>query len=101
MFTRSAELTIEAALWNPDIIEKLMGIPPKEPTYTIKGESVIEVKTQIRKHKKKRINKKWAKRYGFDVQHIPYEFTFHNCVVKEDGSITVLGGMTKDIKTGF
>lgn len=27
--------------------------------------TVITKKVQVRKHKKKRINKKWAKRYGF------------------------------------
>lgn len=30
----------------------------------------IPVKVQVRKHKKKRINKKWIKRYGFKVIYI-------------------------------
>lgn len=39
-------------------------------------------KVQIRTHRKKRINKKWAKRYGFRVYDI-----------LEDGKIIMIGGI--------
>lgn len=35
---------------------------------------------QVRRHKKKRINKKWAKRYGY--REVPYTYIFKNAYVE-------------------
>ena len=35
---------------------------------------------QIRKHKKKRINKKWAKRYGY--REVPYKIIAKDCYIR-------------------
>lgn len=36
---------------------------------------------QIRKHKKKRINKKWAKRYGY--REVPCRYRLENCYINQ------------------
>lgn len=37
---------------------------------------------QIRKHKKKRINKKWAKRYGYRA--VPCRYRMDNCYIHQE-----------------
>lgn len=37
---------------------------------------------QIRKHKKKRINKKWAKRYGYRA--VPCRYRMENCYIQPE-----------------
>lgn len=59
----SSSMTFGADISNTDIdFEDILGIRYAVPStftlYTIK-------EVQCRKHRKKRINKKWAKRYGF------------------------------------
>lgn len=45
---------------------------------------------QVRKHRKKRINKKWAKRYGFKYKFKPVEIV--DCEIENrDGEINILG----------
>ena len=57
--TNPMSLTIECDNINNDILSKLTGKVPD------KYDIALDVLVQRRKHKKKRINKKWAKRYGF------------------------------------
>ena len=57
--TNPMSLTIECDNINNDILSKLTGKVPD------KFDIACDVLVQRRKHKKKRINKKWAKRYGF------------------------------------
>ena len=52
-------LTIECGNINNDVLTKLTG------KVSDKYDITLPVIVQRRKHKKKRINKKWAKRYGF------------------------------------
>lgn len=61
----SAELTLECDV-NADTLKKLIGIDlanGNDMSYSIELASPYQV--QKRRHKKKRINKKWAKRYGY------------------------------------
>ena len=54
---------------NADLFSKLCGtIPPKPEKYII----ITKVFVQRRKHHKNRINKKWAKRYGFKEKFYYY-----------------------------
>lgn len=47
---------------NEDVLKQLAGVP-LDSSFSMTCDSVRSV--QRRKHKKKRINKKWAKRYGY------------------------------------
>lgn len=60
----SLEYNIEQDL---DIIGNIFGIDmsKKPDAYDI----VYSYAVQVRKHKKKRINKKWAKKYGYKIVH--------------------------------
>ena len=64
-----AEMSFECdTILNPNAIRKLLGVdlacgPDISASLSFSGEGIKRV--QIRKHRKKRINKKWAKRYGY------------------------------------
>lgn len=58
-FSNTANLTIEGGIVNNDVLSKLIGKMPDK--YDID----YSIYVKARKHKKKRINKKWAKRYGY------------------------------------
>lgn len=58
-FSNPSSLTIECGSINHNFLSKLVGKMPDK--YDID----YSVYVQVRKHKKKRINKKWAKRYGY------------------------------------
>ncbi len=55
----TANLIIECGTVNNNVLSKLIGKMPDK--YGID----YSIYVQARKHKKKRINKKWAKRYGY------------------------------------
>ena len=54
------EYTFTMSDINPEIMQILFGNNDTPPTYDIE----YEVVKQVRRHRKKRINKKWLKRYG-------------------------------------
>jgi len=54
---------------NKDMLNKMYkSLPEPNP----KWDMIFETKVQRRKHRKKRINKKWAKRYGFKTVYKKY-----------------------------
>lgn len=59
-----AEFTVEAEIDAP-VFYELCDIPPTTDAQTFTIQYQGTVTEQVRKHKKKRINKKWAKRYGY------------------------------------
>lgn len=65
----SEEMSFECEV-NPQLFEKLAGVDLSQrrdlTSLTIKYASPYQV--QARCHKKKRINKKWAKRYGYKTK---------------------------------
>lgn len=63
--TQSFEGTFENTKLNEDLFNQLIATQP-EATYDL----YCTVLVQARKHKKKRINKKWRKRYGFKEKQI-------------------------------
>lgn len=79
---KEQELTFECTAINKDLLEKLC-LPNKTLPMSMTFEGKLIDKVQRRRHKKKRINKKWAKRYGYinvykkinikDVSVIPNE----------------------------
>lgn len=64
--TREASFTATNAVFNFDLLKELCGQPQLPKSYDITYPEVI----QVRKHKKKRINKKWLKRYGYKIIHV-------------------------------
>lgn len=63
--TQSFDDTFENAELNEDLFNQLIAAQP-EATYDLYYTHLV----QARKHKKKRINKKWRKRYGFKEEQI-------------------------------
>lgn len=53
---------------------------------------------QKRKHRKKRINKKWAKRYGYhELEVMPH----NQVVITEDGTLWMTYKTWKDLQKGI
>lgn len=76
----SAEFTMEAEI-NGDLFAKLLGFPMTAGKgFTVEYSEPILV--QARRHKKKRIDKKWRKRYGFKTIFRKKQLT--DCVVSHD-----------------
>ena len=88
----SAEFSLECEI-NAPFFEKLCGYPRSgAESYTLTCK--VPYQKQIRRHKKKRINKKWAKRYG-------YKTMFNDVTLEDvqfangDGEIDILGRMKR------
>lgn len=68
-FSASEEMSFECDI-NPLLFEKLAGVDLSQhrdlTSFTI--ECVAPYQVQVRSHKKKRINRKWAKRYGYKTK---------------------------------
>lgn len=78
----SAEFTMEAEI-DGDMLAKLLGFPMAAgKNFTVEYSEPILV--QARRHKKKRIDKKWRKRYGYKTIFRKKQLT--DCVVKFEGS---------------
>lgn len=70
---------------------KLLQAKNKDETYKINLEGYREFQIQKRKHKKKRINKKWLKRYGYESKKVKVEYMFNKCKFnKNSGEFEVL-----------
>jgi len=78
----SAEFSMEAEI-DGDMLAKLLGFPMAAgKNFTVEYSEPILV--QARRHHKKRINKKWRKRYGYKTIFRKKQLT--DCVVKFEGS---------------
>lgn len=76
----SAEFTMEAEI-NGDVFAKLCGLDlARGKGFTVEYSEPILV--QVRRHKKKRIDKKWHKRYGYKTIFRKKQLT--DCVVSHD-----------------
>jgi hypothetical protein len=74
---KSFSCELEASLEDINIpILKELSTTKTEPFYMTHDGVRYE---QIRKHKKKRINKKWAKRYGY--RKIPVRYYYEHCYI--------------------
>lgn len=82
----SAEFSMEAEI-DGDMLAKLLGFPMAAgKNFTVEYSEPILV--QARRHHKKRIDKKWRKRYGYKTIFRKKRLT--DCVVKCEGSGDVL-----------
>lgn len=64
---------------NGPLLSELVG-PDSDPTFQMEYDGVMH--EQVRRHKKKRINKKWAKRYGYRV--VPCHVVLKNARLVHD-----------------
>lgn len=95
----SKEISFECDV-NPQLYEKLIGIDLAHH-HDLTNFITIECKTpyqvQIRKHKKKRVNKKWAKRYGYKTRFKTVRITDAKFESKTDGDIEISGKLAHAI----
>lgn len=79
-FRKDGEISFEmdCSSFDSNTLFELLGVNTKPNTVDIVATHEVPYKTQIKKHHKKRINKKWAKRYGYSVEYKKVETTFYN-----------------------
>ena len=91
------ELSFECEV-NPSLFSQLVGgidlsSYRDASSYTLIGK--LPERVQIRRHKKKRINKKWAKRYGYKTIYKNVQLTdVHfdpSYAIADDGAVTFTG----------
>lgn len=91
-----AEATFECeTIVNPNLMRRLLGVEPDPGICAAFGQSfTFTCKTprsvQARKHRKKRINKKWAKKYGYKYVFEPLTMGSVS-IVPRDEEIDILG----------
>lgn len=89
----SAEFTMEAEI-DGDMLAKLLGFPMAAgKNFTVEYSEPILV--QARRHKKKRIDKKWRKRYGYKTIFRKKQLT--DCVIEHDISNDMLSITAREI----
>ena len=62
----SCGLTFDKSYVNEELLSKMTTVDPNKCMFI----TYIPYAVQVRKHKKKRINKKWAKKYGYRLKFI-------------------------------
>lgn len=88
----SAKMEFECRI-DGDTLAKLTGANTEGMIFDITYSSPRQI--QVKRHKKKRINKKWAKRYGYKTVLVEHELT--NCSITHTGIHTeqVLGTLIR------
>lgn len=74
------ELELEAEFPDISVFNELAGPPSEHKGFDLEWDGVYH--EQIRKHKKKRINKKWAKRYGY--REVPCRYRMKNAYILQE-----------------
>lgn len=74
--TKALEFELKSE-FNIPVFNELVGELSKPQPFYMEYDGVRY--EQIRKHKKKRINKKWAKRYGY--REVPCRYRIENCYI--------------------
>lgn len=88
---------------NPDVLKKLIGDTSRPPSKAFIGDTLsftfegLPKMEQIRRHKKKRVNKKWAKRYGYRTVFKHVNIRDVTIVDSYDGTIDVIGQLENTI----
>ncbi len=77
--SKPIELELESTL-NVPLIKELAGHFSEPKGFYLEYDGVRY--EQVRKHKKKRINKKWAKRYGY--REVPCRYRMENAYIKHE-----------------
>lgn len=51
-------------------LQEVVQLMIQDGRYFVERDVEIPKQVQVRKHKKRRINKKWAKRYGYKIEYV-------------------------------
>jgi len=87
----SATLTMSNTEISPELLN-LFTVSDKPEYLNLEGTGIKKILVQARKHKAKRINKKWLKRYGYKEIEVSVRFKMNNCVFNEEtGELDVYG----------
>lgn len=89
----SITMTMNNCEFSPDVLNILFGY--NEPKFNLEAKGTRSIMVQARIHKKKRINKKWLKRYGYKEIQVPVSMRLEECTITHDdcgdGCYTVNG----------
>lgn len=87
----AAELTLECDV-NADTLKKITGIDlARGNDMSCSMELASPYQVQKRRHKKKRINKKWAKRYGYETRFKTVSVQDCTFIPKGEGRFDITG----------
>ena len=78
-FSKTTSFEFESMI-DPSTLKELAGEMSKPEPFYMEYDSYCYI--QNRRHKKKRINKKWAKRYGY--REVPCRYRVENCYVEHN-----------------
>ena len=78
-FTKTASFEFDSS-FNVPLLKELAGELSKPQPFYMEFDGVYH--EQVRKHKKKRINKKWAKRYGY--REVPCRYRMENAYIRQE-----------------
>ena len=67
-------------LFDINIEEPVLAHVPFKHTFDLSYNRLVGYE-QVKKHKKKRINKKWAKKYGYREVYIPTVHSLRECTI--------------------
>ena len=69
------------------MFERSMGFPKSQILFPFASQKMIgsqQYLVQKKIHRKKRINKKWLKKYGYETRCIPFEVILEDCRLTPD-----------------
>ncbi len=66
-FRTECSFSMDCDYINTEAIKQLFGIKNTPMSYEIVAEHKTPIYVQARRHKKKRVNKKWLKKYGYRI----------------------------------
>lgn len=101
IFSNPMEFELEAHKINSELVDKLVGLDlsnSHDMEYTLEYSNARQV--QVRRHKKKRINKKWAKRYGFRTVYDKVRFKEVSLVAKDEGTYECVTNQKPEFERG-
>ena len=76
---REISFTLDVEI-DPEFIKALTSEPPYKYDCRLTGDQVTGYE-QVKKHRKNRINKKWAKKYGYKEILEPFEISMNHCSI--------------------
>lgn len=80
-FTQKASFEFKGeTTFNTSLLEELAGLKSDPQPFYMEYDGYRY--EQVRRHKKKRINKKWAKRYGYRA--VPCKYRIENCYIQPE-----------------
>lgn len=80
----SFTLTMEDVNISPEVMRRFLGEQTPISKYNIEAVGKRKKLVQAKMHKKKRINKKWLKKYGYKEIDVPIHIKMDDCTISKD-----------------